>query len=891
MASTSTDGGVSWEPSFPVSDLNNPFDPDVAPPGQPPETQQNEGTTRIGDYFGVAVSNGTAYAAWNGSFFDSGNPNGNKQHAYFDSFPMAHGSLELDGTSGPDTILVQSPPGNPNVVEMSLDGVRQYTGLWSSLESLTVKAGAGDDSIDIESSVANLQYSVDAGDGSDLVQISPIARNLANIQGSLGIDGGPGLADRIIFSDQDGPLHGLSANYTLAGTPDNPTLQRDASALITYHNFNAGIEIDGSNHNDFFQVLTTSRFSEPTALSGGSGDDGFNVKGTAGPLVIHPLAGTNTISIGDGTPITSTINGIHGALTVDGFLGNDTLNVRDQSNFADPARSYTLTATTLTRSGSPGPIPPITFNEVENRNFLLSGGVVNVQGTAAGTTTVAAGGGDSQVFVGDATNSLDAIQGVLSIDGQGGANTLTVNDRAAPATNPPRVYTLTTTGFTRTASNLPTTTVNTTGFQNTSFNASGTVNVQATKAGTSTTIDSGVLNAISGNQINLGSQGTLQAIQGAVTVASHVPTSLPDVLLNDAFDTASHTVSVGPAGITGLSAPVNLTAASVGELLIIGSANTTTGSTYTITATPASKTFQVNANGHDIVTLHGATVPTAFSGQGATALIVNDLGSPTGPAQTATITPTSYTRTGGATPAQNIVLLGGLLTEVFNTSGTVNVLGTAAGTSTAVNTGNCNDQVYVGSTTDILTATLDSIQGPLTIDGQGGINYLELRDKGTTTKHSYTLTASGAFITEQRSPGAAPITFTNIGPMSTNPLVGFMLDRGPVGGINLPMATGLALSGPIRAGGHATLSGRLVDRDKGDKLSLAVDWGDGSATDQSRPDRKLFSRKHSYAKAGTYTVRAIWTDSTGLSNFRDLSLVVTPSHLPKGPRAARHHRA
>src|SRR5262249_59653101 len=109
--------------------------------------------------------------------------------------------------------------------------------------------------------------------------------------------------------------------------------------------------------------------------------------------------------------------------------------------------------------------------------------------------------------------------------------------------------------------------------------------------------------------------------------------------------------------------PTSRRGAWVGELGITGSPNTTTGSPYTITATPSTKTFELSANGHDTVTLQGSTVLTGVAGKGATTLIVNDLGSPTGPAQTATITPTSYTRTGGATPAQNIALLGGLLIE------------------------------------------------------------------------------------------------------------------------------------------------------------------------------------------------------------------------------------
>ena len=77
---------------------------------------------------------------------------------------------------------------------------------------------------------------------------------------------------------------------------------------------------------------------------------------------------------------------------------------------------------------------------------------------------------------------------------------------------------------------------------------------------------------------------------------------------------------------------------------------------------------------------------------------------------------------------------------------------------------------------------------------------------------------------------------------------------------------------------------------KGFILEMAMVQRLASPPERLTPDRKPFRLKHKYKEAGTYTVRAIWTDSTGASNFRDLTLVVTPRHVPKGPRTARFHR-
>jgi hypothetical protein len=59
-------------------------------------------------------------------------------------------------------------------------------------------------------------------------------------------------------------------------------------------------------------------------------------------------------------------------------------------------------------------------------------------------------------------------------------------------------------------------------------------------------------------------------------------------------------------------------------------------------------------------------------------------------------------------------------------------------------------------------------------------------------------------------------------------------------------------------------------------LTLTVIWGDGSAPDQSTPDRDPFAVTHTYASPGVYTVHAIWSDSDGVSNTQDLTIRVKP---------------
>src|SRR5262249_22944694 len=175
---------VTWCPPFQSNAGNTPFAPDPGAPFGHSGTDLST-TTRIGEYFGVAVSDGTAYVAWTGSFRPPAHPVPTFQITFFDSFPIRRGALTVTRTVGNDTIVVRSAAGNPNVVEVLVNGTREYAGLWSGLTSITVNGDppgplGGDDTIRIENSVAGVPMTVQAGAGNDTVLVG--AGNLGNIQ-------------------------------------------------------------------------------------------------------------------------------------------------------------------------------------------------------------------------------------------------------------------------------------------------------------------------------------------------------------------------------------------------------------------------------------------------------------------------------------------------------------------------------------------------------------------------------------------------------------------------------------------------------------------------------------------------------------------------------------
>jgi hypothetical protein len=117
-ATTSTNGAATFTPAVQITDSTNAFDPDLNAPDR-----FGNGTLRIGEYNGVAVVNGTAYAVWTGN-----EPTGqHRQATYFDKF----------------TVL---PPAGPSVVSQA------PTSAFGQVSSLRLFF---DESIDVNSFTAD----------------------------------------------------------------------------------------------------------------------------------------------------------------------------------------------------------------------------------------------------------------------------------------------------------------------------------------------------------------------------------------------------------------------------------------------------------------------------------------------------------------------------------------------------------------------------------------------------------------------------------------------------------------------------------------------------------------------------------------------------------------
>ena len=175
MATYSTDGGATWAPEFRLNDI--PYDPDPAAvnkfTGPPP-------TTRIGEYFGIDVYGGTAHVAFGGNLFTGPTPTA--QAYYYGSFAIA-GTLTVTGDDGAsnDVISINPLAGNANVVEVVVNGQRQYAGLFEGLSGITIDAGGGTDTININATGAAMPITILPSNGNDVVNINVAGAGAASV--------------------------------------------------------------------------------------------------------------------------------------------------------------------------------------------------------------------------------------------------------------------------------------------------------------------------------------------------------------------------------------------------------------------------------------------------------------------------------------------------------------------------------------------------------------------------------------------------------------------------------------------------------------------------------------------------------------------------------------
>ena len=536
------------------------------------------------------------------------------------NFFVNNGKLVVDGDqiTTNDTITL-SVVGTDEVVQQ--DGETATIPL-AEIYSVEVDGGAGNDTINVESTAAGAPVTINLGSGIDTVNVSPTARRLDNIQGYVTVNGGSGTG-ALILDNQSEPsadpyiLSSAAVSHTVGGGIDFYAV--------------GAVTLNGGAGNVTYTVSSTSS-STATTIDSGAGGSTVNVLATSGPLAINGASASDVVNIGGA----SNVQSILGKVTITNPPSYTTVNVDDS---ADPtARTATLDTDTSTgyAFGRLVGLAPATieFKYADTRSVTIQngyggGGVVNVRATGVATSIVGHGAG--AVNVGNA-GSAQGIAGALTIMNPPNYTALSVYDSADTSSRTATLDTDTSTGyaFGRLAGLAPATIefkyADTLGATIQTGVGGGVVYVRAT----------GVSTSIVGHgatTVAVGNAGSVQGIAGPLLLTN--PPNFNSITVDDSADVMARTVMLDtytPSGdtlygrITGL-APATIgyrQADTRGPITIDGGSG---GNTFNVLGT-INTTMILNAgSGTDTVNVRSTTGPLTISTGYANSPSVVNIGS------------------------------------------------------------------------------------------------------------------------------------------------------------------------------------------------------------------------------------------------------------------------
>jgi hypothetical protein len=283
-----------------------------------------------GDYDTMAFTNGVFYRSWADNSNSTGdNPNGTLRGTNIYTAEVTV-TLTVNGTPGDDTITVHNLTGDPTSVEVIVNGASVYSGAWSALTGITIAASTGNDTINIENDASGTPVTVNLGSGTDVVNLSPVAQNLANLMAAVTVNGGGGF-DTLNVYDQG---NATDQSWSVAVN----SVTRSGAGPVSYAGI-ANLVVNGGTGATTFNVSSTSGTTALAILGSGGNNTlvGPNVDSTwsitgsnAGTLAFATGAATftgvqnltggsaaDTFVLSDGAGVDGVIDGGGGANTLD----------------------------------------------------------------------------------------------------------------------------------------------------------------------------------------------------------------------------------------------------------------------------------------------------------------------------------------------------------------------------------------------------------------------------------------------------------------------------------------------------------------------------------------------------------------------------------------------
>jgi hypothetical protein len=351
----------------------------------------------------------------------------------------------------------------------SLHGLGMGTGGWAdwdaSLHSLALYGGGGNNTYNVNGTVAGSTTTINAGSGaSTTMNVCPANQNLDNIKGALTLNATSVLGPTETFNIYD-QNDCASDTYEMYQT----SVSRNRSALISYYNHPHFVNIYGGHGNatyNIYSIVGSADYTSATTLDTGPGQDNVNVKGTSsaggsqGTLAVNTTTspgggGNNVVTIGNNGSLAGITNPVtvynvpsRDQLVIDGHADatdhpNVVIAATGITGLAPAALNFTsYSISTLTVKGSSGnntywvggtpAYASMTLDTGGSTDPLKGVNNVNVGATSAPlavtTTTGLGGGGRNVVNITNLAGTLAGIQAPVSVTNPVSYDTVNVFD-------------------------------------------------------------------------------------------------------------------------------------------------------------------------------------------------------------------------------------------------------------------------------------------------------------------------------------------------------------------------------------------------------------------------------------------------------------------------------
>jgi hypothetical protein len=518
-----------------------------------------------------------------------------------------------------------------------------------NIHFITVNMTSPDFTVNIEQTLAIAPVTVNELAGGSIVNISPSARNLNNIQGPIYIYGGEqGFPAMNVYDNSNT----AAQTFSLSANNNTGYVTRSGAATISYNNTYGALTINGGSGSNTYNVSGTA--CNTVTLNTGNGHDAVNVGGASSYMfVVNDGTGGVDVNVGGSS---HNLNNVYGSIQVNGSVaGVDDVVVDDRANPSD--RTFYIGGD----HNGWSPLPGSDLTGYVGCNNLVShltvyGGfgahTYDVSGTGVPTDIVA--DATATVTVGDDNHTVAEITHNLTITDPPAFVTLNVDDDYDVSARTATLQTVTIGGDSYgQITGLSTGAIAYRYVDTTSVNiysdTSGAINVWATERPVN-------LGNYGATTVNVGNGGSVQAIDAPLTISDPEPGAValnvddsadgtfrtatlqtestyqysavitglspaPIAFAYDSFSPAAVTVQTGTGGATvnalATGVPVNLIGHSAHTTVNVGNLGHVGGiqRPLTISNPPNFTTVNVNDSGDSFA--RAVTLDTVTSGGAA----------------------------------------------------------------------------------------------------------------------------------------------------------------------------------------------------------------------------------------------------------------------------------